>query len=121
MPKGADEDFAAREGHGGTRLFPIAERVANRFEKLRAGVNDVGIGVEIVDIQFAVGGQETAPGFGAGEAGVPEVLTGFDFEAIGDAVLADEVAVIANKNGGADALRVLLLVMPKAMGRSDVA
>src|SRR5262249_3500134 len=46
----------------------------------------------------------------------------FDFNAIRDAVLAHEIAVIADENGGADALGVaLVLLMPKAMGLGDIA
>src|SRR5262249_31176480 len=66
--------------------------------------------------------QEGAPGVGTGEAGLPEVLAGLDFKAIGDAVLAHEVAVTADEDGGADALGgALVLVMPKATGLGDVA
>src|SRR5262249_36160509 len=122
MPKGADENLAVGDGHGRTRLLAVAERVAGRARGFGAGVDEGGVGPRIVDVELAVGIQEGAPGVGPGEAGLPEVLAGLDFKAVGDAVLAHEVAVVADEDGGADALGVaLVLVVPKAVGLGDVA
>ena len=58
--------------------------------------------------------EEGAPGLEFEILLGPEILAGPDLEAMRDAGGADEIAVFTEDDGGADTLRVSLVVMPKA-------
>src|SRR5437763_945070 len=118
---GAEEDLAVGNSGARLNLLAPAKVIAGQLLEGRLRRQDIGFAGVIGDVNLAVGGHHRAPARAAQALLAPKVGARLDVETLREPGLAEQVDVPADQDRRADALGILLGVMPEAMGLGDVA